>query len=461
MGAACRAKRVYRRFYNVSPITIRAEATEDRGFSSHTRTRKFRPMSNPRARVVLGAVVAAILSVTLYPVSGAPTRPLLWCIVCGDSSTADVLANIVLFLPFGAMLAVLHVGRRRAWLSGALFSAVIECTQLMIPGRDSSIGDVLANTVGTALGFALARWLLDQLAPRERKPVPSSLLAALGAVALVMGSVYATGVLLQPSFPADVAYYGQWTPDLGNFDWYRGRVLKAEIGLLPLPSGRLADTPALRALLLAGTRLHVRAIAGPPVAHLAPVFSVYDVAEREILLLGLDDRDLVLRYRTRAMAWGLDQPDLHLPQAARTIARGDTLDITMAGAPGESGLGEELCLEHRARRACRRGFTPGRAWAFLYYPESLSEWQRGLLDAAWLGGLLFLVGFLSRGDRTALLQAGAISLAALAFLPALVGLRALSVLEWAGALGGFGLGTGSWATLRRWARAGYLTPPPS
>jgi VanZ like protein len=407
-------------------------------------------MPNTRARVVLVAVVAAILSVTLYPASGEP-RPMLWCIACGSSSTADVMANIVLFLPFGAMLAVLQVQRRRAWLTGALFSSFIECAQLFVPGRDSSIGDVLANTAGTAAGFALAGWLLSQLASRDRTPRPSSLPYALGAAALVPVFVGATGFLLQPSFPADVTYFGQWTPDLGSMEWYRGRVLQAEIGVLPLPSAALSDTRAVRALLLAGTRLRVLAIAGRPVRHLAPIFSIYDGDEREMLLLGLDDRDLVLRYRTRAVAWNLDQPDIHLSGAARAVAPGDTLDLTMAG--------NEICLQFQGHRVCRRSFTPGRGWALLYYPESLSEWQRRLLDAIWFGGLLFLVGFWSRGDRAALLRAGALGLAALALVPPLVDLRAVSVPEWAGALAGLWLGAQAWATLQRWMRAGYLRVP--
>ena len=126
-------------------------------------------MSTPHRswlRVALALVLAAILSVTLYPASGEPTHPLVWCIVCGEGGTADVILNIILFLPLGGVLALLGVPRNRAWIAGTLLSGMIECAQLGIPGRDSSLGDVLSNSTGTILGFILAGWVLLRLRPQ-------------------------------------------------------------------------------------------------------------------------------------------------------------------------------------------------------------------------------------------------------------------------------------------------------
>lgn len=75
--------------------------------------------------------------------------------------TLEFLANIVLFVPFG-LLVPLAIGSLRAktlWLTvlaGFALTVVIEWCQGMLEGRVSDPRDVLANTVGTALGALLA-----------------------------------------------------------------------------------------------------------------------------------------------------------------------------------------------------------------------------------------------------------------------------------------------------------------
>ncbi len=68
----------------------------------------------------------------------------------------DFVLNIVLFLPFGLLGRFLFERPRVLfWLvAGALASAAIETIQLAIPGRMSTLLDVLANGSGAALGAA-------------------------------------------------------------------------------------------------------------------------------------------------------------------------------------------------------------------------------------------------------------------------------------------------------------------
>jgi len=73
-------------------------------------------------------------------------------------ATFDFVANVLAYVPFG-ILACLHfrqMGRSypavRAVAVGAAFSVAMETLQLFIPGRISSIYDVLANSCGAALG---------------------------------------------------------------------------------------------------------------------------------------------------------------------------------------------------------------------------------------------------------------------------------------------------------------------
>lgn len=73
-----------------------------------------------------------------------------------------IAGNIVVFAPLGAAVA-LALGDHPAKLrllggsgAGALLSAAIELAQLALPSRVSAVGDWALNTVGAAIGAALA-----------------------------------------------------------------------------------------------------------------------------------------------------------------------------------------------------------------------------------------------------------------------------------------------------------------
>jgi hypothetical protein len=335
-------------------------------------------------RAWLTAAFALILAVTLSPHPASP-EPQFGCVICGERGSADVLLNIVLFVPLGIGLRLAAQSIGRSLLLGALLSCLVEVTQLLLPGRDPSIGDALFNTVGTATGWAVAatmRWWLD---PPTRAAARLSLAAAILASTVLL----LTGALLAPSPPRST-YWGQWTANLGHLEWYRGRVLEATVGSLAIPSHRLPDSEAVRQLLLDGQPIAVRALAGPPVPGLAPLLSIYDEDQREVFLLGADQTDLVFRYRTRAAVLRLDQPDLRLRKAMNTLAPGDTVQVGVE--PTKAGI----FLTLNAERRCGVGFTMGRGWGILLYPESLPAWLKTLLDMVWLAALALPVGFWGR-----------------------------------------------------------------
>jgi len=102
---------------------------------------------------------------------------------------------------------------------------------------------------------------------------------------LSAGSVVAlTGVLLGPSFPDDT-YYGDWTPRLGHLEWFGGRVLQASLGELAIPPGALAISSQVRRQLLSGAAIDGHGRAGPGPSGLAPLFTIADGHQREIVLL--------------------------------------------------------------------------------------------------------------------------------------------------------------------------------
>lgn len=75
--------------------------------------------------------------------------------------------NLLLFVPFGMLAPALWQRFGRRWfcltlLSASLFSAVIEIMQMLLHAGRCEIDDVIANTIGAAIG-ALA-WLITETA---------------------------------------------------------------------------------------------------------------------------------------------------------------------------------------------------------------------------------------------------------------------------------------------------------
>lgn len=81
----------------------------------------------------------------------------------------DIAGNVVVFAPLGAAVALAlgnHPAKLRLLggiLAGALLSVVIELVQLSLPSRVSAVGDWALNTVGAAIGAALAVFALPYL----------------------------------------------------------------------------------------------------------------------------------------------------------------------------------------------------------------------------------------------------------------------------------------------------------
>lgn len=82
-----------------------------------------------------------------------------------------VTLNIVMFVPLGVLLPVCHKGFRKAYmtvLAGALFTAGIECTQLMTGYGVFEYDDILNNLIGTVAGYGLIMAFLPPAGKRRR-----------------------------------------------------------------------------------------------------------------------------------------------------------------------------------------------------------------------------------------------------------------------------------------------------
>jgi len=136
-----------------------------------------------RLGLALSAVYGtAVLLVGLWPSHVDQNIPVLtfwpgtWLVDHGMSpETAyrliESAANALFFVPLGA-IAVLLLGRSRwklAVAAGLIASAAIETLQaIALPGRTAALSDVVANTLGAALGVGLVLALGRTTAARDR-----------------------------------------------------------------------------------------------------------------------------------------------------------------------------------------------------------------------------------------------------------------------------------------------------
>ena len=110
--------------------------------------------------------LVAVLACTLFPfhfsVRDPPFRS-VWDVLLipiGPDTTPDVVENVLLFLPLGFAMAGYFTHRgitTLAAITGVLLLSLsvsysIEVLQLFMPGRFTSLTDVLSNTVGAGLG---------------------------------------------------------------------------------------------------------------------------------------------------------------------------------------------------------------------------------------------------------------------------------------------------------------------
>jgi hypothetical protein len=304
----------------------------------------------------------------------------------------------------------------------------------MIPGREPSFADVLFNTLGAAVGLALAG-----SAPTWRRPGARLAGVLPVAWALAATSIFAlTGFLYGPAFTEDT-YYGGWTPRFGHLEWYGGRVLKASLGRLEIPQGLIPRSSQVRHQLLSGAPLVVQAQAGPRPAALAPLLAIDDAHQREILLLGIDKDDLVYRHRTRAIAWGLVGPELRIHDAMREIAWGTPVTLSVVRA------GDGYCVRVNTTDRCGLGSTIGTGWALLLGSQPLPLWLRPVLNVTWVAIIMFPLGLWARFSSMS--GAGvALALAGFLALPAFFGLLPTALSESLGALVGLAVGMAGRAT---------------
>ena len=365
----------------------------------------------------------------LAPLSAATP---VWCIVCGSHGLVDVVLNVLLFVPLGLGLALAGLRARSALIVGALVSLTVELLQLsVVSGRDASLSDLITNTLGAGSGALLAlHWRAVAFpAPRAAR----GLTAAWAVV--VLGVAGVTGISVAPSMP-DPPYWGQWTPELGGMLQHDGTVESAHVEDIATPGWRVPASTELADSLADGelSAAVTVALAGPP-ERTAPIFRVVDGFGNQVLLVAQNGHDLIVETGTRSERLRLRGLTVRLAGAmpanervritAGSDRRGYTVSVQADGAPPQS-------------LSVTRSASWG--WALLLPWFHRLDERRHLLDGLWLGALMLPLGWWSRSLSRpvgGLVGGGATLVAALAAVPALVGIPAAAAGAWAG--GGLGL----------------------
>jgi len=312
--------------------------------------------STPHLRRIGGVVtiasLAVILFATLLPASGQPVAS-HFCLLCGTVGGVDFILNVLLFVPLGVGLALCGFPANRAILMMSILSISIETAQLLvIPGRDATIGDVLTNTLGGALGFAASRYARTCLRPSPRNA--TSFIVGWAVIWLAIQTI--SSFSFAPSIP-ESKYFGQLAPSLGDYAVFHGRVLTARVDGVVIPNTALADSRNLQRLLLNGATVATTVVPAKATRDIAPILRVADAEQREIVLLAQNDVDLLFAVHSGAAALRLRPPLFALPQV---FPKGVIEGLTRADTLAVSGryVASEVRMRARSASETHRSLVP-------------------------------------------------------------------------------------------------------
>lgn len=329
----------------------------------------------------------AILWLTLLP-DNNPPLPSHWCLVCGSQGGVDAVLNVLLFVPLGIGLALAGVRARDTALAVFALSGLIELAQLLvITGRDATIGDVVTNTFGGALGFTIGRFLFWLLSPDPGTAIKLAL--GWAVFWLVVQTISAVGFRVAP--PSG-DYYGQIARRLGHFEQFEGRVLATSIGRLGISDSRLANSKSVALALKGGAIVSVTVVPQRGRSGVAPILRIVDTSGKEVLLVAQRDEDAVFAISTIAAKLRLRPPVFALRDALRTPSGYTPIDTTAVTA---RFLDSAVVLQSSTRSALHVRLGASLGWVLFLPVQALLDgsFTQSLISAGWVAFLFVPIGY--------------------------------------------------------------------
>ena len=344
----------------------------------------------------LGAAVAVLMllfiaGATLLP-TGAPIarRVGTLCVGwCDDTRLADLVLNVLLFVPLGFAGRLVGFRSHRVIIAGAAFSLGIELLQWRaIAGRDASVLDLFANSLGTAIGVLFAAHAALLLRPSCRA---AARLVLLGTV--LWSSAQFTGAWAVRPAPTSKPYWGQRAPQLAEPLPYGGEVLAARVNGDELPSNRLAHDDAIRESLQQGLlRLDVQVRPDRLTRLSSTIVRIADEDQREILRLGQRRGDIVFSMRLNVTRLRLRTPSVTLASAFGTTPATPSSEAAVS-VDVRDGLVRLASTREGGSRNVQLALSPALAWTF-FVPWNYSLGPSGLVFTwLWLAAPLLPVGY--------------------------------------------------------------------
>lgn len=117
--------------------------------------------------IIIGLLVIyvfVILSETIFfrkPTDGEHLQlELFWSYKVLNIEGKQMLANVLMFIPFGFLLSLLDKRICMVMLCGFLFSCSIEILQFVFKIGLCELDDVFHNTLGTLIGLLIGKWII-------------------------------------------------------------------------------------------------------------------------------------------------------------------------------------------------------------------------------------------------------------------------------------------------------------
>ena len=382
------------------------------------------------ALLVSCLLVVGLLVATLRPLPGSPQPPPGLCLFCGQTGGADFLANVVAFVPLGVALALALRTPGRAVLPILAFSVFIEALQWrVVPGRDASVGDLVANATGGIAGALVAGHLWRLLRPDSARARP----LIVGWSIVWSGIILASLWMLTPS-TVKYRYWSYWAAGQRGHERFEGRVLDVSLFGTEVPHHARVEPDSMPVGYRRGEVELRLSVVGPyPSESYAEVYRLANpLGQRANIAVRRDQ--LVFRPPLNAATWRFWSPTVRFDGAVEWEKWRETTDLQVRAGRGI------VTLESTTPRGARKASATlhaADAWKFVVSDVSVPDAGRLLLTAAWFLAVFAPLGFWARTNGNFALGMTAAGLVAgIAFLvgPAIFRLAAAPLLTWMGVL---------------------------